>query len=83
MRKSEDVVIEAIKHVVDTSYRISGEHATHTEDIISKQAVMKEVHSLEIPALIPFVKKKRQVKVLYINADEDHVSLQFNNKREI
>jgi hypothetical protein len=81
MRKSEDVVIEAIKHVVDTSYRISGEHATHTEDIISKQAVMKEVHSLEIPALIPFVKKKRQVKVLYINADEDHVSLQFNNKK--
>jgi len=78
MRKSEDVVIEAIKHVVDSSYRLSGENAIHTEDIISKQAVMKEVHSLQVPALIPFVKKKKQVKVLYINADEDHVSLQFN-----
>jgi hypothetical protein len=78
MRKSEDVVIEAIKHVVDSSYRISGEHATNTDDIISKQAIMKDVHRLEIPALIPSVKKKKQVKVLYINADEDHVSLQFN-----
>lgn len=78
MRKSEDVVIEAVKHVVDSSYRLSGEHATNTEDIISKQAIMKEVHRLQIPALIPFVKKKKQVKVLFINADEDHVSLQFN-----
>jgi hypothetical protein len=78
MRKSEDVVTQAIKHVVDSSYRLSGEHATNTEDIISKQAIMKEVHRLQIPALIPLVKKKKQVKVLYINADEDHVSLQFN-----
>ena len=81
MRKSEDVVIEAIKHVVDSSYRLSGEHATNTEDIISKQAIMKDVHSLEIPALIPAVKKKKRVKVIYINADEDHVSLQFNKKK--
>ena len=81
MRKSEDVVIEALNHVVDSSYRISGEHAVKTDDIISKQAIMKDLHSLEIPALIPFVKKKKQVKILYINADEDHVSLQFNNKK--
>ena len=81
MRKSEDVVIEAIKHVTDSSYRLSGEHAVNTEDVISKQAIMKEVHSLEIPALIPALKTKKQVKVLYINADEDHVSLQFNKKK--
>jgi hypothetical protein len=78
MRKSEDVVIEALKHVVDSSYRISGEHATNTDDIISKQAIMKDVHRLEIPVLIPSVKKKKRVKFIYINADEDHVSLQFN-----
>jgi 5-carboxymethyl-2-hydroxymuconate isomerase len=81
MRKSEDVVIEAITHAVDSSYRISGEYATNTDDIISKQAVMKDIHALEVPALIPQVKKKKQVKVLYINADEDHVSLQFNKKK--
>jgi len=78
MRKSEDVVVEGLKHVIDSSYRISGEHATNTEDIISKQAVMKDIHSLEIPDFIPPVRSKKKVKVLYINADEDHVSLQFN-----
>jgi hypothetical protein len=81
MRKSEDVVTQAIKHVVDSSYRLSGEHATNTEDNISKQAIMKDVHNLEIPALLPVVKKKKQIKVLYINADEDHVSLQFNKEK--
>ncbi|PKM53668.1 MAG: hypothetical protein CVV00_11365 [Firmicutes bacterium HGW-Firmicutes-5] len=81
MRKSEDVVIEALNHVTDSSYRISGEHAVKTDDVISKQAIMKDIHSLEIPTLIPIVKKKKKVKILYINADEDHVSLQFNNKK--
>lgn len=81
MRKSDDVVAEGLKHVVDSSYRISGEHATTTDDIISKQAIMKDVHSIEIPNLIPKIKEKKRVKVLYINADEDHVSLQFNKKK--
>ena len=79
MRKSEDVVVEGIKHVIDSSYRISGEHATNTSDIISKQAIMKDVHEIEVPVIKPTVKKKKQVKVLYINADEDHVALQFNH----
>lgn len=81
MRKSDDVVVEGIKHVVDSSYRISGEHATNTKDIISKQAIMKDIHGLEVPAYIAKVGKKKQVKILYINADEDHVSLQFNKTK--
>ncbi len=81
MRKSDDVVIKAIKQVIDVSYRISGEHATNTEDIVSKQAIMKEVHKLEIPTIIPKVEKKKQQRVLCINADEDHVSLQFHKKK--
>lgn len=81
MRKSDDVVAKGLEHVIDSSYRISGENATATEDIISKQAVMKDVHTLEIPAILPEIKEKKQVKVLYINADEDHVSLQFNRKK--
>lgn len=81
MRKSDDVVAEGLKHVIDSSYRISGEHATATDDIISKQAIMKDVHKLEIPNLIPKIKEKKKVKVLYINADEDHVSLQFNREK--
>lgn len=42
---------------------------------------MKEVHKLEIPVMIPKVEKKKKQRVLYINADEDHVSLQFNKKK--
>jgi len=78
MRKSDDVVVESLNHVIDSSYRISGEHATQTDDVISKQAVMKDIHELDIPAYIPEIKKKKKVKALYVNADEDHVSLQFN-----
>ncbi len=81
MRKSQDVVIKSIEHAIDSSYRISGENATNTEDIVSKQAVMKDIHKLDIPLIEPKVKKKKKVKTLYINADEDHVSLQFHEKK--
>ena len=63
------------------SYRLSGEKATATDDVVSKQAVMKEIHDLDIPKIIPELKEKRKKKVIYINADEDHVSLQFHNKK--
>lgn len=81
MRISNDVVIKALDNVADSSYRLSGENAVYTDDIISKQSVMKQVHELEIPEVKACVKEKKKVKVLYIDADEDHVSLQFNNKK--
>ena len=56
MRKGQDVVIKSIEHAVEASYRISGENATNIEDIVSKQAVMKDIHKLEIPAIITKVK---------------------------
>ena len=81
MRKSDDVVVNGIKYAAENSYRFSGENATATDDIISKQAIMKDLHELNIPNIFPKLKKKKQVKILYINADEDHVSLQFNKKK--
>lgn len=81
MRKSEDVTIKALENACDSSYRISGENATHTDDIISKQTVMKEIHKLDIPWVIPEVEEKKKQRVLYITADEDHVSLQFNKEK--
>lgn len=81
MRKSEDLSIKVIENAVDMSYRLSGEKATATDDIVSKQAVMKEIHELKIPNIIPKLKEKMKKKILYINADEDHVSLQFHNKK--
>ncbi len=81
MRVSNDVVIRVLDNAADSSYRLSGENAVYTEDIISKQAVMKQVHELEIPPVKENITEKKKVKVLYIDADEDHVSLQFNNKK--
>lgn len=81
MRISNDVVIKAIENVVDSSYKLSGENAVYTEDIISKQAVMKQVHELEIPEVKKTLREKKKVRVLYIDADEDHVSLQFNKQK--
>ncbi len=56
MRKREEVTVKAIENASDCSYRLSGENATHTDDIISKQTVMKEIHEMEIPWIIPEVK---------------------------
>ncbi len=39
---------------------------------------MKEIHEMEIPWIISEVKEKKKQRVLYVTADEDHVSLQFN-----
>ena len=81
MRKSDDVVVKAIENVVTNSYKLSGKNATNTDDIVSKQAIMKEVHELEVPTIIPKIKSKRKVPILFINADEDHVSLQYQKKK--
>ncbi len=81
MRISNDVVVKTLDHVADSSYRLSGDNAVFTEDTISKQAVMKQVHQLEIPKIKEAPETKKKVKVLYIDADEDHVSLQFNKTK--
>jgi len=52
MRISNDVVINAIENAVDTSYRASGKLAANTVDVISKQAVIKQIHEVEIPIIV-------------------------------
>ena len=41
---------------------------------------MKKLHALEFPELKP-LDEKRKVSHLYIDADEDHVSLQYLEKK--
>jgi hypothetical protein len=74
-RVTADVVINVIDEAIDSSYRKGGERATYIEDV-SKQAVMKKIHELEIIEEEIEVKEKRKTEILYIEADEDHVSLQ-------
>ena len=74
-RVSADVVINVVEEAIDSSYRKGGERAGYMDEI-SKQAVMDKIHNLEISEHEHKVDKKRDVRILYVEADEDHVSLQ-------
>jgi hypothetical protein len=78
-RMSADVVINALDEAIESSYRKAGEKAS-CEDIVSKQAVMSKVHTVEVKPLTLKYVEKREVRILYIEADEDHVAHQAKRK---
>ena len=78
-RITEDAKAMLLTEAVQTSYRRGGEGASLT-DSVSKQTVMKQLHKLKFPPLKAPL-NKRKVEHLYIDADEDHVSLQFQEKK--
>ena len=79
-RISEDAQAQLLTECVETSYRKAGETVSIL-DKVSKQTVKKKIHSLRFPAEKTHRGRKRNVKYLYIEADEDHISLQFQNKK--
>ena len=74
-RMTEDAEAEVLLEAVQTSYRRGGEAASIT-DKVSKTTVKNKIHKLEFPGLEP-PREKKKVKYLYIDADEDHVPMQF------
>ena len=79
-RFTEDAIANLLEEAVQTSYRRGGEAAS-LEDDVSKQAVMKKIHALEFPMDDSKPEKKKVVEYLYIEADEDHIDLQFNKRK--
>ena len=79
-RFTEDAIVNLLEEAVQTSYRRGGEAAS-LEDDVSKQAVMKKIHALEFPMDDSKPEKKKVVEYLYIEADEDHIDLQFNKRK--
>lgn len=79
-RISEDAEARMLEEAAESSYKKGGIHACIGEQEVSKETVMKKLHVLEFPALKP-LKEKRKAKRLYIDADEDHVSLQYLEKK--
>ena len=75
-RMTEDAEARILEEAVQSSYRKGGENAAITEDAVSKEAVMNRIHSLQFPKAEPLPEKKT-LKYLYIDADEDHVALQY------
>lgn len=80
-RMTEDAEAELLEEAVQTSYRKGGIAASITEECVSKETVMNKLHGLEFPKNQEKPKEKKVVDYLYIDADEDHVSLQFREKK--
>jgi len=80
-RLTEDAEAGLLEEAVQSSCRKAGETVSLT-DQVSRQTAKNRLHSLSFPksgAAAPAVKKT--VDYLYIDADEDHVSLQFKEKK--
>ena len=78
-RLTEDAVAEMLKETVETSYRKDG-IATSIKDTVSKETVKDIIHGLKFPSMKK-PSQKKPVDYLYIDADEDHVSLQFQKEK--
>lgn len=74
-RMTEDAEARILIEASESSYRKGGEKASVNGDIVSKETVMNKIHSLSFPVLE--AKEQKQLTTLYIDADEDHVSLQY------
>lgn len=79
-RVTEDAVAKMLQEAVQTSYRRGGEECSLLSEV-SKQTVKNKIHQLEFPRNQEKAVSKKAVDYLYIEADEDHVSLQFKEKK--
>ena len=81
-RMTEDAEAKLLEEAVQTSYRKGGETVSVTEEVVSKETVMNKIHALQFPQA-EVRKERKAVKYLYIDADEDHVALQYITKKGI
>lgn len=80
-RMSDGVKADLLEEAVQTSYEKAGQMGCPGE-YVSRETVMRHVRETETPAKSdenPGEKKK--VKYLYVEADEDHIALQFHEKK--
>ena len=80
-RMTEDAEAEVLKEAVQTSYQKGGISACISDEFVSKETVKNKIHALEFPENTEVLEDKKVVEYLYIDADEDHVSLQFHEKK--
>lgn len=79
-RMTEDAITRILDEAADSSYRKGGMNASISGYSVSKETVMDKLHPLKFPRM-EVTGKKREAKVIYIDADEDHVSLQYLEKK--
>jgi len=79
-RITEDAISNILEEAVQTSYRRGGESVSIGKTEVSKQTVKTILHNLVFPESEEPAEKKI-VDYLYIDADEDHVALQFKEQK--
>lgn len=79
-RLTEDAVARIYEEAAESSYRKGGMNASISRVAVSKETVMEKLHSLQFPET-EHPEEKKQVRTLYIDADEDHVALQYLEKK--
>ncbi|WP_051671833.1 ISLre2 family transposase [Oribacterium sp. P6A1] len=79
-RITEDAEAQLLKEAVQTTYKKGGE-AVSILDKVSKTTTMDKIRELDFSKVHKVPEKLREVPYLYIDADEDHVSLQFHQKK--
>lgn len=79
-RITEDAEAKLLEEAVESCYRKGGENVSIGIENVSKQTVKNKIHHLQFPKT-ESQKEKRTVPYLYIDADEDHVSLQYLKKK--
>lgn len=81
-RISDGVKAGMLESAAQGSYEKAGESACQGEDCVSRETVMRRVHSMKVPPKgQDEASEKRKVKYLYVEADEDHIALQYKEKK--
>ena len=76
-RLTEDALVRLLNEAADSSYRKSGMTTSVTEEV-SRHTVMNRIHALKFPPEHKCPERKKKVEYLYIDADEYHVALQYD-----
>ena len=81
-RMTEDAEARILEETVQTSYEKGGKHVSiSTIESVSRETVKNKIHKLNFPKKRNYPEKKKVVEYLYIDADEDHISLQFRKEK--
>lgn len=75
-RITEDAEAKLLEEAVESCYRKGGENVSINTEAVSKQTVKNKIHQLKFPKA-EVAEERKVIPYLYIDADEDHVSLQY------
>ena len=80
-RMTEDAEARILEEAVQTSYEKSGKAVSISREEVSRETVKNKLHALNFPKTETYPQEKKAVDYIYIEADEDHIALQFREKK--